>query len=195
MSTETTPTPQASGKAGRYQRSTSGLVVSLVVTVLALGGLLGFMGLFRESPEYEPQSIDYLGSVAAAQGAGVKPTYPAELPAGWTATGVDLDGSDTDAFGLNLLTDEGQFVGIRQADDSPGSLVRAWVDEEPAEADPYRTDAADAVAAEWDGYADDGGDTGYVAEIGKVSVLVYGSAPAADLQEVVDLLTREPVEG
>ncbi|MEQ6902506.1 DUF4245 family protein [Nocardioides sp. YIM 152588] len=193
MSTETTPTPQPAGKPGRYQRSTAGLVVSLVVTVLGLGALFWFTGLFRETPVYEPEDIDYLGSVAAAQDAGVTATYPSELPEGWTATGVDLDNEDKDVFGLRLLTADGDFVGIRQEDSSDTALVRRWVDEDATETDAYSSGAADALAPEWDGYVDEGGDTGYAVEIGETAVLVYGSAPAEDLQQVVDLLTRDEV--
>ncbi|TYL45751.1 DUF4245 family protein [Nocardioides sp. BGMRC 2183] len=203
MSTETSADqpsaeqPSTQGKPGRYQRSFGGLVVSMVVIVLALGALYGFTGLFREKPVYEPESIDYLTSVAAAQDAGVKAVYPSELPEGWTATGVDLDPADTTTFGLRMLTEGDKFVGIQQEEDSVTGLVTEWVDAEATETDDYLVPdtVSDPVAVQWAGYEDEGGDTGYVADLGKVTVLVYGSAPPEDLQQIIDLLTRAPVKG
>ncbi|WP_181407630.1 DUF4245 family protein [Nocardioides sambongensis] len=197
MSTETTTPSSPPEKPGRYQRSFGGLVVSVVVVVVALGALYAFTGLFRETTEFEPEDIDYLASVAAAQDSGVKAVYPAELPDGWTATGVDLDPADTTTFGLRLLTDDDRFVGIQQEEGSVTGLVTEWVDPDATETDDYLVpdSVSDPVAVQWAGYEDEGGDTGYVADLGKVTVLVYGSAPPEDLQQVVDLLTRAPVEG
>ena len=46
------------------------------------------------------------------------------------------------------------------------------------------------VADTWTVWTDEGGDTGYAAEVGDETVLVYGSAPAEDLEEVIALLQR-----
>lgn len=57
----------------------------------------------------------------------------------------------------------------------------------------------DSVAPEWQTWTDEGGDTAYVAELGAgrraETVIVYGSASAAELQRVMELLTTEPVDG
>ena len=46
------------------------------------------------------------------------------------------------------------------------------------------------LADTWTTWTDEGGDTGYAAELGDETVLVYGSAPAEDLEEVIALLQR-----
>lgn len=200
MSTDTpSPTPPVSPagreRPGRYPRTSGGLVLSLVVTVLALGALYWFTGLFRDTPEFEPEDIDYLASVAAIQDAGGVAVYPTALPDGWIATGVDVEPGDTTTFGLRMLTDEEKFVGIQVAEKSPTGLVAQWVDEDAVEADDYLPTDPDALDPQWEGFADDGGDTGYVAEIGDETVLVYGSASPEELQGIIDVLSDAPIKG
>ena len=48
------------------------------------------------------------------------------------------------------------------------------------------------MARTWQLFADSGGDLAYAAELGDDEVLVYGSASAADLREVIGLLTTDP---
>ncbi|WP_435770153.1 DUF4245 family protein [Nocardioides sp. SYSU DS0651] len=189
------PQVEPSGRPGRYQRSAAGLVASLVVTVVALGGLLYFMGAFRHDLEVEPERVDYLETVDSAQAAGLQPVYPPELPEGWIATGVDVVPGEDAAFGLRMLTDEERFVGIRQEDASSTTLLREWVDEETETTDGYSVPASVArpVARRWEGYTDAGGDTAYSATVGDETILVFGSAPAEDLQAIVDSLVQRPV--
>lgn len=199
MSTDPSPSAGApsepSGKPGRYNRSSSGLVASLVVTVLVIAGLYVFTDTFRtDNPAYEPESIDYLVSVQAAQDAGVGTVYPASVPQGWTATGVDVEPSDTTTFGLRFLTEDDEFVGIRVEEDSTTGLVQEWVDEDAVEIDDYVPAGDNEVSPQWLGFEDAGGDTGYVADLDDRTVLVYGSASPEQLQGVIDDLTTEPVE-
>lgn len=166
----------------------------MIVTVLGVGALLWFMGVFRPDFETRPSPVDYLETVAAAQQSGLEPIYPAELPDGWIATSVELDPAGEPIFRVGLLTDDDKFVGVVQQDASPLTLAHQWVDKdaEPAEAFTVPSDQAAPVAREWDAYTD-GTDLGYVAEIGDITVLVYGSAPATELQEIVASLSTEAV--
>lgn len=193
MSTQQAPTP--SGRAGRYQRTTSGLVVSIVVTVLGLGLLLWFMGLFRPDFESRPEAVDYLDTVAAAQDGGLEPIYPATLPDGWTATSVEIDPAGEPAFRVGLLSEDQHFVGVLQQAASPLTLVRQWVDEDAETAEGYTVPdgVVDPVARDWDGYVDGDGELAYVAEVGDLTVLVHGTVSEADLQAVVRSLTDTPV--
>ncbi len=187
MSTSTT------GKPGKYQRSAGGLVVSLVVTVVAIVVVMSVMRLFRDEPETKVDAIDYLEVVAAAQREDIEVVYPAELPDGWIATGAEIvPGDDEPGFDLRLLTDDDKYVGVHVEDSSVGALLSTYVDDETASGGTYRVDGS--VAPEWAGYSDEGGDTAYAAELGDRVVLVYGSAPAADLQDLVAVLTADPVE-
>ena len=188
---------EPAGKPGRYQRSAVGLVTSLVVTVVAIGGLLYFMGVFRPDFETKPEAIDYLETVQSAQQAGLEPAYPPTLPDGWIATGVDIVPGDDPVFMLRLLTDDDRFVAVRLEDSSVGALLAAWVDEDTAEADPYVVpdSVRSPVARDWEGYTDKGGDTAYAAEKGDATLLVFGSAPAEDLHTIIDRLVTAPVTG
>ena len=191
MSTQQEPT----GRAGRYQRSASGLIASLVVTVLALGALLYFMGAFRNDLVVRPEKVDYLETVESAQQAGLVPAYPPSLPEGWIATGVDVTPGDDPVFGLRMLTEDERFVGVRQEDESARTLLIEWVDEEPTADGDYTVPASvrRPVARDWEVFTDDGGDTAYAAEVGDETILVFGSAPRKDLEAIVDGLVRRPV--
>ena len=68
-------------------------------------------------------------------------------------------------------------------------LLDTYVDEETTAGGPPATAAA-AVAARWESWSDEGGDLGYTAEVGEQTVLVYGSAPAAEIEQFMALLTR-----
>ncbi|TWG99403.1 uncharacterized protein DUF4245 [Nocardioides sp. J9] len=193
MSTEQAPStgPSRSGSPGRYQRSAAGLVISLVVTVAAIGALLYFMGVFRPDFETKPTAIDYLETVEGMQLADQEPVYPAELPEGWIATSVNVPTDKAPYFMVGMLTDDNRFVAVRQEDTSFGAMLSASVDKETTPTDDYTVpaDVRRPVAREWEGHTDEGGDTAYLAEVGEQSVMVYGSAPAKDLRAIIDSLT------
>lgn len=186
---------EPTGRPGRYQRSVGGLVAALALTAVAIVVVMWVLGLFRNDLEIEVEEVDYLASVAAAQEAGLRPVYPESLPEGWIATGAEVPTTEGGGFEIRLLTDEERFVGIRQAmGESVTGLLTTYVDEEPAEGDPVEIDS---IAPTWETWTDGGGDTAYVAELGGRDdevVIVYGSAPAADLRDVVERLTTAPVE-
>lgn len=187
---------EPTGRPGRYQRSAAGLITSLVVTVLVIGGVLFFLSAFRNDLEVEPESIDYLEPVGAAQQAGLSPVYPAALPEGWIATGTDIEVQDGRAFMLRMLTDDERFVAVRREDASVTALLTRWVDEEVEVAGGYTVPDAvrRPVARTWKGYTDADGDTAYAAELGEDTVLVFGSASAEELQDIVDSLVTTPID-
>lgn len=191
-----TPQSQPSERPGRYQRSAVGLVTSLVVTVVAIGGLLYFMGAFRPDFEVKPEAVDYVEIVQSAQHAGLTPVYPEALPKGWIATGVDVTPGDRPVVMVRMLTDDDKFVAVRQEDASVTALLSKWVDED-AETRPGHTvpaSVAAPVARDWKGYGDAGGDSAYAADVAGQTVLVFGSAPTEDLQAIVDALVTAPID-
>lgn len=179
-----------SEQPGRYQRSTSGLLASILVTLLAIGAFVGVRALVREDAAQDPEPVDYLAAVGQAQEAGVDVVYPSAVPEGWIATSVDLTQGDRPAWGLGMLTDDGRFVGLRQEDGSVDDLLETYVDEQATEVG--ETGLASPVASTWRVFEDDGGDRAYAAEVGDDVVLVYGSAPREDLELVVGRLTTAP---
>jgi hypothetical protein len=121
--------------------------------------------------------------------------YPTELPLGYFATQAKVP-QDDDGFEIDLLRGDKDFIGIRMARKAPiAQLVHEDIDPDATAVAGYVVPDAIAspLARRWDGYRDSGGDVGYAATVGRFKVLVYGSAPAEDLQQVVDRLTQAPL--
>ena len=96
------------------------------------------------------------------------------------------------AFGVGMLTDDDQFVGVRQEDDDLADPARdATSTTTPSKGDVVTVDGA--IVPEWQEWSDAGGDHAYAATVGDTEVLVYGSAPTEDLLTVVRSLTDAPV--
>lgn len=173
----------------RYQRSFPALVGAMLVTVAFVLVFVGWRALFRSDVDIEPAPVEWTESVELADEAGLPVVRPRALPEGWTATSVELRAGDDPRWGLGVLTDDEQFIGIRQEDSSVEELVRTYVDEEAVAGE----DAAVAsdVTDTWQTWTDEGGDRGYSTELGDEAVLVYGSAPAEDIEAYLRLLTQE----
>jgi len=177
-----------SEKPGRYQRSTNGLIGALIVTLLAVGVFVVVRSLSRAEVEVEREPVDFAAAAEAARGAGFDVVAPATLPTGWTATAVDLEQTDPPLWGMGILTDDDEFVGLRQEDESIDDLVDRNIDEDAVEGEPLSLEGP--VGDTWQTWTDEGGDTGYSIEYGAQVLLVYGSAPAEDLQQFISLLER-----
>jgi hypothetical protein len=180
-------------RPGRYQRTTGGLVASMVVTVVAVVGLITVLALFRDEPDIDPDRVDYLEIVGLAQDADLRPVYPAELPDGWTATKAEvLPQEDRPDFDLGLLTDDEQFVGVVWTDADVDDVLAERVDAEDLETTEV-FEVAGSVAPEWQGYRDPSGDLAYAAAVRGYTVLVYGTASEEEFGQVVASLTTAPV--
>jgi hypothetical protein len=177
-----------SEQPSRYTRSFGGMTGALIVTVLFVLAFVAWRGLFRGDAEVTAEPYDWQGRVELAEQAGLAVVHPRELPAGWTATSGELAAGDDPRWALGVLTDDGDFIGIRQQDSSVDELVRAYVDEKADVGDDASVPSE--VADTWQTWSDDGGDHGYATELGDEAVLVYGSAPVADLETYIGLLTR-----
>ena len=176
------------GQPSRYNRSFGGMTGALLVTVLFVVAFVTWRGLFRTDADDTPVAVDWQESVQLADEAGLQVVHPRELPAGWVATSVDLRAGDEPRWGLGVLTDEGDFVGIRQQDASVDALVEQYVDEKAEAGDDASVDSE--ITDTWQTWSDEGGDVGYSTELGDEALLVYGSAPAEDIETYIGLLTR-----
>jgi uncharacterized protein DUF4245 len=180
--------PAGGQRPGRYPRTSSALVGSLLVTVLAVVAFVALRAVFSKDLEVRPEPVDYLATVTEAQRGGLELVYPADLPAGWIATSVHLDpDADRPAWGLGMLTDDGRFVGLRQEDAPLDDLLHTYVDEEPAEGP--RASVSGSVAPTWQTFSDSGGDHAFAAEVKGQEVLVFGSVGTADLRTLLGELT------
>jgi hypothetical protein len=183
----------------RYSRTTNGLLASLLVTVLAVGGFVAFRAAFRDDPSFDNGPIDYLQPVEEAQGAGIDLVYPRELPKGWRATSIDFVPGERPAWGIGMLTDDGRYVGIRQEDADIDELLQAYVDDNAEPGDESTFDS-DLETGPWQTWADVGGDLAYSTELTKgdrailgETLLVYGSASRDDQEKLIALLTMDGV--
>ena len=176
------------GRPSRYTRSFSGMVGALIVTVLFVVAFVAWRSLFRTDVDDTPVAVDWQESVKLAEQADLRVVHPRELPAGWTATSTDLSAGDDPRWGLGVLTEDGDFVGIRQQDSSVDDLVDLYVDEKAEAGDD--ADVPSEISDTWQTFSDAGGDHGYATEIDDEAVLVYGSAPVDDIEAYIGLLTR-----
>jgi hypothetical protein len=185
-----TPTRAASGQPGRYQRSTSGMVGALIVTVLVILAFVGVRALNRSDLEVKPDRVDYLAQVRYAQQAGSEVVYPARLPSGWYATNVTFSPGPTSAFELSMLTPQDEYAGLVQSPESPPELLATYVDPHPQKGASVSVDGS--VAARWETWTDSGGDTALVSTRGEDSLLVFGSVSLASLKQLAASLTTRP---
>ena len=177
-----------SEQPGRYQRSPAGMVGAMLVLLLLIGAFVGFRALNREELSVEPERVDYLDAVAAAQAEGWRVAYPADLPSGWRAT--SLDAAPEVDWGIGFLTPDG-FAGVQQSDRSLRELLRTYVDEDTSSL--AAVDPGGEIGNRWAAYGDEGGDRAFATQLGDQTLLVYGSAPEDDLLALAGRLTTERV--
>jgi hypothetical protein len=173
--------------SSRYERSFAGLTGAMIVTVAAVIAFIVWRGLFSGDATVEVEAVDWRESVEIAQGAGKTVVHPRELPDGWKATSVDLVAVGDERWGMGMLTAEGDFVGIRQLDGRLEEIVSTYIDAKATGGEEVTLDSE--VATTWRRWSDEGGDTGFSAEVGDEFVLVYGSAPAAEIEAFIGRLT------
>ena len=131
MSEEPAATPDpAPERPSRYDRNFGGLLAAMLVTVLFVGGYVGFRALTRDQPELEPD-VDYASCVAYLQEAGVTVVYPRELPSGWRANVIHYARGNPPAWRIGLVTDQDEFVGVVQQEEDVDDLLTQYVDESP----------------------------------------------------------------
>lgn len=184
---------EQSGKPARHQRSTNGLIGSLIVTVL-LVLVVGFLlQADNGATERGPDPVDYTEAVDAAREAGFGVAHPTTLPDGWIATSVDFVPGTPADWSLGLLTSTDTFAGVRQDGSDLADLLETYVDEEAVQGEDVTIDSP--LGTTWATYSDEGGDTAYAATVPidgeSATVLVYGSASGADLRRLLESLTLE----
>jgi hypothetical protein len=179
-----------SEQPGRYQRSTSGMVGALLVTLLVILAFVAFRACTRTNLDVRPDHVDYLTPVHDAQQAGADLVYPATLPSGWYATRVDYLPGGKPELGLSFLTDGNRYAGMRLSPAPVPVLLTQYVDAQPTAGSPVTLDTG--VVRRWDTWTDAGGDTALVARWHGESLMVFGSASQADLETLAGSLTDAP---
>jgi hypothetical protein len=188
------PTVEPTGQSGRYQRSTSGMVGALLVTLLVIFAFVALRGCNRTNLDVKPQHIDYLAQVGYAQQAGARLVYPASLPSGWYATQVTFDPGKQPQLELSMLTADGRYAGLVQSPAPAPELLTRYVDAHPTGGRPVRIPGAvDGTVTTWDRWTDTGGDTALVARRHGATLLVFGSASQSQLERLTASLTAKAV--
>lgn len=195
----------AQGSA-RYERSAAGMVGAMIVTLLVILAFVAFRALNRDDLQVEPTSVDYLQVVEGLQGNDLDPAYPSRLPKGWQATRAVYDPENL-AWELDLLTDDERYIGVRQAALRDKDLIEEYVDDEGKAGEVTGFDTG--VAPEWTTWEVDNDDRAYTAPLGLPQVdettpelergqgttlLVFGSASAADFEALIGELVLDPVD-
>jgi hypothetical protein len=180
------------GRPGRYERSTGGLIGAILVLLLVVGGIVLFRGAFRETPTYEPDHIDYRALVTSIQQTGLEPVYPAELPTGWYVKDAAFTPGDRPVLDLAMTTDDNRFAGFHQEDRAVDDLVETYVGSGATRGEDVRIDGT--VASTWETFSDTDGDHAFAAQVGGDTVLVYGSASEDDLRGLVESLTTAELD-
>ena len=170
-----------SEQAGRYQRSFSGLIGALVVTLVAITAFVVFRALNRDDLDVRPEPVDYLGSVKYIRESGGSVVYPRALPSGWVATSADYSPGRNPEWDLGVLTTQDKFVGLHLEDASVEELVGDYVDENATEGDQIQLTSE--VATTWRSFTDSGGDYALAAEIGDQTLVVFGSADPSEIRD------------
>ena len=177
------------GRPGRYDRSFGGLIGSMIVLVLAVFAFVIFRGTFRDTPEYQPDRIDYPALVTSVQDLGFRAVYAPELPQGWTVKAASFDSGERPALDVVFTTDDERTAGIHQEDASERDLLDTYVGEGAQEDGETLTTAVGT----WTGWQDTDSDHAWTTEVGDDTVLVFSSGDADALRTFVESLTTEPL--
>ena len=178
---------QGTGRPGRYVRSTGGLIGSMIVLVVVVLGAVIFRDAFRTTPSYRPDRVDYRSLIVSVQQQGLKPAYPAPLPKGWFVKDAAFAPGDRPAVDLEMTTDQGHFVGMHQEDADVHTLVDDLVGTGTVPGDKVTIDSR--VGSRWQEWTDPDGDHAYSIDRRHETLLVYGSAPVAEIKRLIGTLS------
>jgi len=169
---------------GRYQRSTSGLVGAMVVTVVAVVGFWALTALKTDHDTTPVPDVDYAAMVRAGRADHkLLVMAPTRLPDGWKATSATYQTGTDPTWHLGMLTDKGKYVGVEEALGGVDDLVDEHVDPDAVQG---KDVTVDGVA--YQTWTDADGDyalsrTVQLSGTGRESWLVVGSAPAATIRD------------
>lgn len=152
-------------------------------SVLVLGAIvLGvfFIGqLVTVTPDKPTSDADWRTAASGVeQRAGYVPLVPDELPDGWRATRAALDG---DRWQLNVVTKDGDFIGLTQRPGDAKDLAALVKDRAP-ETKP--AGEADVAGTTWQ-LSIAGEERTYARLVGRQAVVVTGTAPRGQFEDYI----------
>ena len=148
----------------------SGMIGALIVLLAVVGVFAVLQALNTSAPPSPVQPVDYRRDVPyARRQASFDLLAPPSLPAGWKATTVNFTDGPRAHWHLGCLTDKGRYVGLEQANEPVGDMVRAYVDPHASRGRPTSIDGAP-----WTTWTDSRGDLALVRRQGTTTTLVVG---------------------
>jgi hypothetical protein len=175
--------PRSPG-AGRYQRSSGGLVGAMVVTVLAVVAFVALRAVTSDNEPTPVRAVDYQAMVRSGRADHkLLLMAPTSLPTGWKATSAVYQTGTAPTWHLGVLTDKGKYVGVEEALGGVQDLVDAHVDPEARQGKAITIDGAT-----WQTWQDPDGDYAVSRSLrvaGELyeSWLVVGSAPDGSIRD------------
>ena len=164
----------------------------MIVLVLAVVGYYVIQNVTHDEPDGTPVAVDYLTTVRDIQAGGYTVAYPATLPKGWLATDVNFTPGDRPSWGLPMLTGARKFVGIQQENAPVRDLLDTALPQGAKQGADVTIPSGLAGDQTWSSWSDGKRDHAFSRQVGKDTVLVYGSAPVGDLKKLIGLLTVAP---
>ena len=188
------PEPVSTGgggaAAGRYQRSSGGLIGALIVTVGAVVAFVVFRTFTSDDKPTPVRAIDYSAAVQGARTDGkLTVLAPDRLPLGWKATSATYTRGVSPTWHLGILTNDTKYVGVEEARESIDDLVEEHVDENAK-----RGVDVTIGGEKWQTWTDAEGDYAVARALdgpkgAEESVLVVGSAPEREVRRIAGSLT------
>jgi hypothetical protein len=179
----TQPTPNP-----RTQRSVAGMIYAMAITVVVGGG---WYFINRPSNADNPvQTVEWKPWVTSGRDDHKLVTLaPVALPAGWRATSAQYQSGVSPHWELGMLTRSQRFVGLEESYDYTDAMVHRYVDKNAVKGKDVTLGGV-----VWQTWTDAGGDYGLIRTLPAPSgqqerVLVYGSAPGAQIRAFAGSLT------
>lgn len=178
----TEPAPSAAMQRAARMTAANMLRSMLPLVVICLI-VVGWAAL-RQGPDERLQTVDPSSTVALAAARASYPVQaPAGLPSGFRVTSARTDAGNASkgapvTLEIGYLTPKNQYAGFAESDDPRASAVRTVLDGAQAKG------TADIGGATWNRSRTTRGETALSRTVGKVTLVVTGSASDAELTEV-----------
>jgi uncharacterized protein DUF4245 len=173
-----------SEQAGRYPRTFPGLVGALVVLLVAVMAFVAFRALVRGDVPDPVRDVAYADSLRYARTeSSLHVLAPDPVPQGWRVTSVRYTPGPDESWHLGMLTEDGRYVGLEQADRSVSAMVEEFVDEAADPGPPVVV-----AGRRWQSWSDAGGDHALVRRSAGTTTVVVGSGSADDVARLAGSL-------
>ncbi|MGO4255950.1 DUF4245 family protein [Marmoricola sp. RAF53] len=182
-------------EARRLRPWNSAIVALVVALVVAIGWY--YLGRPDEStrPVKAIPAAELVGWVKAGRADGKLTTsVPDPVPAGWKVTSAKYETGVAPHWHVGMLT-PGKYVGLEESRDTTENVVKQYVDENAV-----RGDDVEVGGNTWQTWTDAGGDyalvrTATAPDGEQQRVIVYGSAPNAEIRDLAASLSATAVPG